>query len=187
MTHLITCQTWHIYRGRKQWCTATHGNKLQHNHTAMHYNTLQRTPQLTVTNWTLLHRGQTPLILHCSTHCHTHCNTRCNTHCNTTQYGCTGVRSQWHNTLQHTATHCNTLQHTATHCNTLQHTTTHYNTLQYIATRCNTLQRTATHCNPLQHTATHCKTLHRGRKPMILTASMCHIRKSLRGHRYNFN
>jgi len=42
-------------------------------------------------------------------------------------------RDPYHNTLQHTATHCNTLQHTATHCNTLQHTATHCNTLQHMA------------------------------------------------------
>jgi len=68
----------------------------------------------------------------------------------------------YHQTLQHTATHCNTLQVVcATHCNTLQHTARTCPVVQssgvvVCATRCNTLhwpQQTATHCNILHHTA----------------------------------
>jgi len=154
-------------------------------HSATHYDTLQRTA--------------------------THCNTAGEKSGQGALTPLLPVESS--TTLQHTATHYNTLQHTAAHCNTqqhaatrstpLQHAATHSplspvessttrpaaksprmspphkshmsppqmrspsmtgtqasDTLQHTAAHCNTLQHTATHCHTLQHTATHCNTCH---------------------------
>jgi len=92
--------------------------------------------------------------------------------CNTLQH----TARHWHNTLQHTATHCNTMQHTAArqrfarsampamrramsgdYCIPLQHTATHCNTLQYPTTPCNTMQHLAARCTTPQHPATRSK------------------------------
>jgi len=96
--------------GQIDWILSCIDDTLQH--TATHWNALQRTA--------------------------THCKYAVNTLQHTVTHRCQRIERKSVGSRAILTTHCNTLQRTATHCNTLQHTATHCNTLQHTATHCNT-------------------------------------------------